>query len=52
MELTKEEVNKRLERLRNYEHLYPELRKKCDKLKNENQELRILFEEEMRGHKQ
>lgn len=38
--LTEREIGKRLQRLRNYERLYPELKKKYEELKKENRELR------------
>ena len=52
MGLTKEEIKKRLIKLRNYERLYPELRQKYDELKLENYELKIALENERRERRE
>ncbi|SRR3989339_498237 len=48
MGLTGIEIGKRLQKLRNYERLYPQLRKAYDELKQENRLLKIALEQERR----
>lgn len=52
MKLTKEEIKKRLAKLRNYERLYPQLRKAYDELKQENLILRMALAQERRERKE
>lgn len=52
MNLTEEEIKKRLEKLRNYERLHPELRKKYNELKQENDELKTILERERHERKE
>lgn len=46
--LPEKEIQRRLQRLRNYDRLYPRLKKKCAKLERENKELRRSLEQERR----
>ena len=48
IKLSEAEIQKRLQRLRNYERLYPKLRQKCERLEKENRELRRALEQEWR----
>src|SRR3989338_7308078 len=46
LKLTEREINTRLQKLRNYERLYPRLKRRCEKLERENKELRRALEQE------
>jgi len=48
LKLTEREINTRLQKLRNYERLYPRLKRRCEKLERENKELRRALEQERR----
>src|SRR3989344_2913562 len=48
LKLTDREINTRLQKLRNYERLYPRLKRRCEKLERENKELRRALEQECR----
>ena len=48
LKLTEREINTRLQKLRNYERLYPRLKRRCEKLERENKELRRALEQECR----
>ncbi len=44
--LPEREIRKRLQQLRNYEHLYPKLQAKCERLEQENRQLRKTVAEQ------